>query len=212
MKTIFDKNNNGTSELVEALGMIDAATDFSKWKPYIPLSVRRLTAIIGPEVYDKVVEFYHSTEPDSKTEEKYNTLLLLMQQSVALFTWIKIIPTLDAQHGNTGRQKRLGEHEKGLTAIQEYKDETNILNLAYESVDALIAYLDKENFRFLVEVREEKSYKSALNKKQRKIRYLLYNREPSSFFNSYTDYPGNARSLYCPDNYAEAVRTVTFRE
>ncbi|EEF92342.1 hypothetical protein BACCELL_00048, partial [Bacteroides cellulosilyticus DSM 14838] len=56
MKTIFDKNNNGTSELVEALGMIDAATDFSKWKPYIPLSVRRLTAIIGPEVYDKVVE------------------------------------------------------------------------------------------------------------------------------------------------------------
>lgn len=169
MKTIFDKNNNGTSELVEALGMIDAATDFSKWKPYIPLSVRRLTAIVGPEVYEKVVEFYHSTEPDPKTEEKYNTLLLLMQQSVALFTWIKIIPTLDAQHGNTGRQKRLGEHEKGLTAIQEYKDETNILNLAYESVDALIAYLDKENFDFWLKSEKKRAINQLLIRSKEKF-------------------------------------------
>jgi hypothetical protein len=175
MKTIFDKNNNGTSELVEALGMIDAATDFSKWKPYIPLSVRRLTAIVGPEVYEKVVEFYHSTESDPKTEEKYKTLLLLMQQSVALFTWIKIIPTLDAQHGNTGRQKRLGEHEKGLTAIQEYKDETNILNLAYESVDALIAYLDKENFDFWLKSEKKRAINQLLIRSKEKfdIYYMI---------------------------------------
>jgi hypothetical protein len=44
---------------------------------------------------------------------KLTRLLGMVQQSVALFTWLKIIPTLDAQHGNTGRQKRLGEHEKG---------------------------------------------------------------------------------------------------
>ena len=49
MKLIFDKDSNGTQELVDALGLIDARTDFSKWKPYIPLSVRRLSAIIGQE-------------------------------------------------------------------------------------------------------------------------------------------------------------------
>ena len=58
MKLIFDKDSNGTQELVDALGLIDARTDFSKWKPYIPLSIRRLTAIIGQEVYDKVLDFY----------------------------------------------------------------------------------------------------------------------------------------------------------
>ena len=162
MKTIFDKNNNGTEELIEALGMIDSATDFSKWKPYIPLSVRRLTAIIGPEVYEKTLEFYYSTKPDPETEDKYKTLLLMMQQSIALFTWLKIIPTLDAQHGNTGRQKRFGENEKGLTAIQEYKDETNILNLAYESVDALIAYLDKEKFDFWLNSEKKKAINQLL--------------------------------------------------
>jgi hypothetical protein len=162
MKTIFDKDNNGTAELVEALGMIDAGTDFSKWKPYIPLSVRRLTTIVGPEVYDKTLEFYHSAKAESETEEKYKTLLLMMQQSVALFTWLKIIPTLDAQHGNTGRQKRLGENEKGLTAIQEYKDEINILNLAYESVDALIAFLDKEEFDFWMNSEKKKAINQLL--------------------------------------------------
>lgn len=162
MKMIFDKDNNGTAELVEALGMIDSATDFSKWKPYIPLSVRRLASIVGPEVYEKTLDFYHSTNPDPETEEKYKTLLLMVQQSVALFTWLKIIPTLDAQHGNAGRQKRLGENEKGLTAIQEYKDETNILNLAYESVDALIAYLDKEKFDFWLKSEKKKAINQLL--------------------------------------------------
>lgn len=175
MKMIFDKNSNGTEELVEALGMIDSATDFSKWKPYIPLSVRRLTSIVGPEVYENTLEYYHSDEPNPETEEKYKILLLMVQQSVALFTWLKIIPTLDAQHGNTGRQKRMGENEKGLTAIQEYKDETNILNLAYESVDALIAYLDKEKFDFWLSSEKKKAINQLLirSKENFDIYYMI---------------------------------------
>lgn len=174
MKTIFNKDGNGTEELVEALGMIDSATNFSKWKPYIPLSIRRLTAIIGPEVYDKTLEFYYSMGQDSE-DESLKTLLLMMQQSIALFTWLKIIPTLDAQHGNTGRQKRLGENEKGLTAVQEYKDETNILNLAYESVDALIAFLDKEKFDFWLNSEKKKAINQLLirSKEQFDTYYMI---------------------------------------
>ena len=59
----------------------------------------------------------------------------MAQRAVAYFAWVKVVPTLDAQHGGSGRQRKLGENEKGLTALQEYKDEMNILNLAYESVD-----------------------------------------------------------------------------
>ena len=57
----------------------------------------------------------------------------LMQQAVAMFTWLKVIPTLDAQHGTAGRGKHLGENETGMTALQEFKDEENIRNLAYEA-------------------------------------------------------------------------------
>ena len=63
-----------------------------------------------------------------------------------MFTWLKVIPTLDAQHGDTGRGRRLGENEKGLTALQEFKDEENIRRLAYEATDALIACMEAARF------------------------------------------------------------------
>lgn len=155
MKTIFNKNEAASKELVAALGMIDIETDYSKWSPYIPLSVRKLTTIVGPEVYDNAVLFYEKETPGEKELE----LIKMVQQSIALFTWVKIIPTLDAQHGKAGRSKRLGDNQTGLTALQEFKDEANIMNLAYESVDALVAFLDSERFDFWL----SSSKKKALN-------------------------------------------------
>ena len=67
---------------------------------------------------------------------------------LAMFTWLKVIPTLDAQHGTAGRGKHLGENETGMTALQEFKDEENIRNLAYEAVDALVELMDREKFDF----------------------------------------------------------------
>ena len=55
---------------------------------------------------------------------------------------------MDAQHGTAGRGKHLGENETGMTALQEFKDEENIRNLAYEAVDALVELLDSEKFDF----------------------------------------------------------------
>ncbi|WP_321517436.1 DUF6712 family protein [uncultured Bacteroides sp.] len=161
MKTIFNKQNNGGEELVKALGMIDQDTTFSKWEPYIDLSVRKLVSITGSEVYDKVLELYWSSDEISEDNKE---LIERMQQCIALFTWVKVIPTLDAQHGNNGRQRRLGENEKGLTALQEYKDEANILNMAYESVDALIAFMDKKAFEFWINSIKKKAINKLLIK------------------------------------------------
>ena len=81
---------------------------------------------------------------------------------MACFTWLKIIPTLDAQHDGTGRSRRLGENEKGLTALQEFKDEQNILRLAYEATDALIEIMDREAFDFWTGSRKYKQRKGLL--------------------------------------------------
>ena len=71
-----------------------------------------------------------------------------------MFSWLKIIPTLDAQHDEGGRSRRLGENEKGLTALQEFKDEENITRLAYEATDALVEALDRGAFSFWTESRK----------------------------------------------------------
>lgn len=145
---LFDRNGDGGQEICTALGLISDRVDFSKWSPILPLGLRDVMAIIGREPVEALAEYYESGD-DSDPEK--NMALTYLQQSVALFTWLKIIPTLDAQHDEGGRSRRLGENEKGLTALQEFKDEENILRLAYEATDALIEELDRAAFDFWTE-------------------------------------------------------------
>lgn len=146
---LFDIQADGGSEIVEAVGLISADVDFSKWEPVIPLGIREVSAIIGPEPVEALAAFYAGEyDPDADGIPDMSVALGYLRQAVAFFTWLRIIPTLDAQHDATGRQRRVGENEKGLTALQEFKDEQNILRLAYEATDALIAEMDRRAFPF----------------------------------------------------------------
>lgn len=152
---LFNVQADGSSEITAAIGLISNDVDFSKWEPVLPLGIRDVTAIIGPEPVKALADFYTgTTAPDKDSSPGAVAALKYLQQAVALFTWLRIIPTLDAQHDSTGRSRRLGENEKGLTALQEFKDEQNILRLAYEATDALIETMDREAFPFWTESRK----------------------------------------------------------
>lgn len=152
---LFDVRNDGGSEIVAAIGMISSDVDFSKWEPVLPLGIREVQAIIGSEPVEALAGFYAGdTEPSDDDDPAVTEALKYLQQAVALFTWLRLIPTLDAQHDASGRSRRLGENEKGLTALQEFKDEQNILRLAYEAVDALVEILDRKLFPFWVKSRK----------------------------------------------------------
>lgn len=142
MTKLFNKGGDGAGEIVRVLGLIDDDLDFTKWEPILPLGIRDLQAIIGAEPIDAVDKYYREDHVDGTESDGMAETLRLMQQAVAMFTWLKVIPTLDAQHGTAGRGKHLGENETGMTALQEFKDEENIRNLAYEAVDALVELLE----------------------------------------------------------------------
>ena len=152
---LFNIQDDGSREIVTAIGLISSDVDFSKWEPVLPLGIRDVTAIIGPEPVNALAKFYAGDIAAATDGSPAATdALKYLQQAVAFFTWLKIIPTLDAQHDGTGRSRRLGENEKGLTALQEFKDEQNILRLAYEATDALIEIMDREAFPFWVKSRK----------------------------------------------------------
>ncbi|MDE6277263.1 MAG: hypothetical protein K2M06_04060 [Muribaculaceae bacterium] len=146
---LFNRDGEGAAEIVAAIGLISDDISFDKWEPILPLGIRDVEAIIGPEVVRALADFYEGgEEPTDEMPATATTALRYLQQAVAFFTWLKIIPTLDAQHGDAGRAARLGENEKGLTALEKFHDEENIMRLAYEATDALIAELDREAFEF----------------------------------------------------------------
>lgn len=143
---LFNRHGDGAQEITRALGMISNRVDFDVWAPLIPLGIRDVVAIVGREPVEALSAIYVSEEDD--IEPAKAAALRYLQQAVAFFTWLKIIPTLDAQHDTNGRSRRIGENEKGLTALEQFKDESNILRLAYEATDALIEQLDRGQFEF----------------------------------------------------------------
>jgi hypothetical protein len=144
---LFNKDGNGAQEIVAAVGLISSTITFDKWEPLLPLGIRDVIAIIGSEPVETLAAFYDSDDA-ADTDNLLTKPLFYLQQAVAFFTWLKVIPTLDAQHDEAGRSRRLGENEKGLTALEQFKDEENILRLAYEATDMLIAALDAGKFDF----------------------------------------------------------------
>lgn len=148
MMRLFGLYGDGAHELVETLGLIASGITFDKWEPLLPLGIRDVAAITGRAPVEALAAYYAGECPDGCDPDAMDTALRCLQQAVAFFTWLKIIPTLDAQHDDTGRSRRLGENEKGLTALQEFKDERNILRLAYEAADALVETLERHAFPF----------------------------------------------------------------
>lgn len=134
----FNRNGEGAEEIYRAAGLIGRCVDFDKWESVLPMAARDVAAIIGRDTARAIAASY-----DTDTDED---IVAMMQKAVAYFAWLKLIPTLDAQHDENGRSRRLGENEKGLTALQEFKDEENIQRLAYEAVDVLIERMTFANY------------------------------------------------------------------
>lgn len=150
---IFDVHRPGAEEIVEAVGLIGHGIDFDKWRPLLHFGLSEVRARVGRQMVDRLCEAYMAEEELSEVEAE---LIALLQQATAMFTWLRVIPTLDAQHDEAGRGKRLGENEKGLTALQEYKDEENIRRMALEATDALLRRLDTGDYPYWTETDEFK--------------------------------------------------------
>lgn len=146
---LFGIRRPGGEEIVNAVGMIGRGIAFEKWEPIVRFGLSDVASAIGPDVIDRICLYYETQE--ESTDEAMDELVGQTQQAVAFFTWIRMIPTLDAQHDETGRGKRLGENEKGLTALQEWKDEENIRQLGYEALDGLVQLLDTHRLPFWAE-------------------------------------------------------------
>lgn len=144
---LFNRDGDGDKELVNVLGLIDRDLEFSKWEPILPLATKELVSIIGPEPVTALDAYYREdTKTQADADKDWDEALRLAQQAIAMFAWIRVIPTLDAQHSTAGRGKHLGENEHGMTAVQEFKDEENIRSMAYQAVDALVAEMEEKAF------------------------------------------------------------------
>lgn len=157
---LFNRDFEGGKELRDLLGFIDADTNFSKWNTWIDLSVRQITELTGKEIFKRAEEFYKRGDFYNNPKLADYQLVRKFQLANALFAYVKMIPSLDAGHGNDGRKKGIGDNEATLTALEQYKDEANILNLAYEALEDLLNFLEENQFEEWIDAPVKKILKS----------------------------------------------------
>lgn len=157
---LFNRDFEGGKELRDLLGFIDADTNFNKWSTWLDLSIRQITELTGKAILTRAEEFYKTDEYGNDKDADDYLLVRKFQLPNALFAYVKMIPSLDAGHGNDGRKKGIGENEAGLTALEQYKDEANILNLAYEALEDLLNFLEENEFEEWTNAPVKKTLKS----------------------------------------------------
>lgn len=146
---IFNKSNNGAEELKDLLGFIYKSSDFKNIVPFIKFANRDVIRVIGPDTFKKAEDHYKSNyfkvDPVQGHAE-YSTLdqlVEMVQLPVAINAYRLFAPQNDLTHSSSGRSIIVTETEKPAFEWMIDKSNKSLLELANESVDLLLDFLDE---------------------------------------------------------------------
>ena len=153
---IFNKNNNGSSELRSLTGNYYNNNNFEKMTGDIMLATADLKKIIGSAVYNLAETAYNSTE----TTPANIGLVPYVQLPIALLAAFNMYRSNDISHEDSGRKVKIDSTSEKIPWQWQLKADDEIqLDKYYSAVDALIDYLDEQTLTEWT----NSDYKKALN-------------------------------------------------
>lgn len=139
MKLVFDKQDNGSDELKDLLGYIDADLNFKNLQPDINTATNDVVKIIGKEVYNIVLQCYLL---DSTTEFQ-DALIKAIRYPIAVNAYRLFAPSNDLSHTNNGRKMRSDDGEKSAFEWMIDRDNAAQEVRYYRALDDMIIFLDE---------------------------------------------------------------------
>lgn len=137
MNILFNKDDEGSRELVERLGFIDKSVKYDKMERFVRSASREVYELIGKDTYDTIYDYY--TGDPSEEQEVY---IKAIQDAVAIQAYRQYAPSNDVGHTTNGRKMRLDDHEKMPFEWLIDKDNENMERMYYKSLDDLLLALD----------------------------------------------------------------------
>jgi len=137
---IFNKSNNGSSELRSLTGNYYNSNDFGKMTGHILLATAELKKIIGSAVYNLAEVAYKSTE----TVVANIDLVPYVQLPIAILATFNLYRSNDISHEDSGRKVKIDStNEKIPWQWQLEADDAIQMDRYYSAVDALVSYLNE---------------------------------------------------------------------
>lgn len=150
---IFNKTGNGADEAKALLGFIYKSNSFTNLETYVSISERDIKRVVGPEVFALANNHYQSanykTIPTEETPSDPQYILLdelvrLIQLPVILHAYRRYAPLNDLSHSESGRQITVTNELKPAFEWMLERDNKSLLDIANETTDMLVEFLDEQ--------------------------------------------------------------------
>ncbi len=137
MKLLFNKDENGSDELVRHIGFIDVGVVYENMARFIRSASIELRDLIGALTYDLNADLYHGEPTDAQL-----IYIEAMQDAIAIQAYRQYVPSKDVAHTQNGRRMRVDEHEKQAFEWMIDRDNANLERMYYQSLDHLLSILE----------------------------------------------------------------------
>lgn len=139
MKLIFNKDNEGSDELKDLLGYIDADLKFENLEPDLNTATNEVIKIISKEVYQILIDAYGEASPT----EYQIALIKAVRYPIAVNAYRLYAPTNDLSHTNNGRKMRSDDGEKAAFEWMIDRDNSAQEVRYYRALEDMILFLDE---------------------------------------------------------------------
>lgn len=141
---IFNKNNQGASELQRLVGTYFRSNDFSAIESEITSAAGAVRRLIGPEVYDRADRFYNSMSHDTQSDTLDQRLLKAIQTPVAQLAMVRFYQQNTLSHEDGGRKVKINDGSEKMPWQWQYdRDDDALLDRYYRSLDDLYIFLEE---------------------------------------------------------------------
>lgn len=134
---LFNKDNNGSTELYELSGIFQASTRFLSIAAEIDAATREVSAIVGRDLIASVEKIYAKNVPTP--DEK--VLLDMLRRPIAYLAIGMHAKLSGISHGETGRKNKVDDNEKIAFQWQIDRDDQELRERYIRSLDTLVSYL-----------------------------------------------------------------------
>lgn len=141
MKSLFNKNNTGSSELKSLLGFIDVDVSYKNMKMDLNQATKEVRELVGKQVIDKAYDLCLKEELSEAEEEYLQTVRL----PIAIRGYALYVPNSDISHTNNGRRMRFDDTEKQAFEWLLDRDNEALERKYYRALDNLIDYLEEND-------------------------------------------------------------------
>lgn len=134
---LFNKNNKGSQELYELTGILSASTNYRSIASEVEHATREVSRLVGDEVVRKAEQEYIKHVVDDIE------FLDMVRMPIALLAILNFSKQNIVSHKDTGRKLKVDDNERIPFEWMIDRDDREMLERYYRSLDALYAYLVK---------------------------------------------------------------------